>query len=98
MTAGSSATSAPKMWTRVGPSGGGIGYTPRLISIKERPRDQTSEATEYWEPCKRTLKHRNFNDHTNTSFPSGFDSPKNISIIWPLFNGPISQLKCIGLV
>ncbi len=25
---------------------------PRLISTSESPRDHTSLATEYWEPCK----------------------------------------------
>ncbi len=47
----SSATCGPNNCTRVVWSGGGIGYWPKLISSKERPRDQRSLATEYWEPC-----------------------------------------------
>ena len=45
-----SAMADPKMADSVAASGGGMGYMPRLISTKERPKDQTSLATEYWEP------------------------------------------------
>ena len=46
----SSNTWGPNIWTRVDESGGGMGYMPKLISNNERPRDQRSLATEYWDP------------------------------------------------
>ena len=49
---GASARAEPKMAERVAASGGGMGYMPRLISTRERPRDHRSDATEYWEPWK----------------------------------------------
>ena len=45
-----SAMADPKIADSVAASGGGMGYMPRLISTKDRPSDQTSLATEYWEP------------------------------------------------
>ena len=48
----SSATWGPNSWTRVMWSGGGMGYMPKLISRRVRPKDQTSLATEYCEPCE----------------------------------------------
>ena len=53
VTLGSSATWGPKIWMRVGPSGGGMGYMPRLISRRESPNDHKSLATEYCEPYVR---------------------------------------------
>ena len=43
----SSATEGPKTWDNVAMSGGGIGYIPKLISSKDKPRDHKSLATEY---------------------------------------------------
>ena len=52
----SSVTWEPKSWTRVDWSGGGMGYWPRLISRRERPRDHKSLATEYCEPWKNSIR------------------------------------------
>jgi hypothetical protein len=49
-TAGSVATTGPKMASSAARSGGGIGYMPRLISSNDNPRDHRSLATEYCEP------------------------------------------------
>ena len=43
----------PKSFTCVDVSGGGMGYIPKLISNKERPRDHKSLATEYCDPYNR---------------------------------------------
>ena len=48
--AGSSRTWGPNICTKFCWSGEGMGYMPKLISTKDRPKDHKSLATEYWEP------------------------------------------------
>ena len=50
----SSKTWGPKSWTCVDVSGGGMGYMPKLISNKDRPRDHKSLATEYCDPYNKS--------------------------------------------